>query len=141
MNHRRQADARSFRQLFALGLLVLGVVLPFASAVLGPARVGSAAPLPTAQLRIPTPRPAVVALAQATPNDQLAAAEQQPTTIAATPKPAAPAVEATPVTPAPAPPAEPTLTSTPIQLAPVEGGATQPIATLFPTVQAPANAP
>jgi peptidoglycan/xylan/chitin deacetylase (PgdA/CDA1 family) len=37
--------------------------------------------------------------------------------------------------------AEPTLTSTPIELAPVEGGAAAPVATLFPTVPGPADTP
>jgi len=49
-------------------------------------------------------------------------------------------VELTPVgEAAPALPIDPTLTSTPILLAPVEGGAVAPVATLFPTV--PVDAP
>jgi peptidoglycan/xylan/chitin deacetylase (PgdA/CDA1 family) len=132
--------------MFALGLLFLGVVLPFVSAVLAPAKLSGAAArsaaLPTAEVRIPTPQPAAVVLAQeASTTDQLAAAnlpplaEPQP---AATPAPAVPVVEVGAIAP-PALPAEPTLTSTPIQLAPVEGGAIAPVATLFPPL--PADAP
>lgn len=139
MNYRRQAGPRPFRLLFALGLLLLGVVLPFASAVLAPAKIGSAAALPTAQLRMPTPRPVVVALAQASSHDLPAVAEPQPPAIVATPASAIQAADVAPTLIAPAPPAEPTLTSTPIQLAPVEGGAAEPVATLFPTV--PGGAP
>ena len=134
MNYRRKADPHSLRRLFALGLLLLGVVLPFASAVLAPAKVGSAAALlaalPTAHLRVPTPQPAVIALAQAGASDQSTEAEPQSV-----------AVEPAPTQPTPAPPAEPTLTSTPIQLAPVEGGAAAPVAPFFPTAPAPADAP
>ena len=36
MTYRRKADPHSLRRLFALGLLLLGIVLPFASAVLAP---------------------------------------------------------------------------------------------------------
>ena len=75
--YRRRAARRSLRRLFALGLLLLGVVLPFASAVLAPAKLGSAAALaaalPTAHVRVPTPQPAVLALAQAGASDQSAA--------------------------------------------------------------------
>ncbi|HEU5098299.1 MAG TPA: polysaccharide deacetylase family protein [Roseiflexaceae bacterium] len=134
MNYRRKARQRRFRLLFALGLLVLGIVLPFASAVLAPPGRSIAAALPTAQLRMATPQPAVVALAQPALNDQLPAVAQQPDAITATAALAQPAVMATAAAPAAAPPAEPTLTSTPIPLAPVEGAA--PIATLFPTVAA-----
>ena len=45
MTYHRKASARSLRPLFALGLLLLGIVLPFASAVLAPAKVGGAAAL------------------------------------------------------------------------------------------------
>ena len=139
--YRRRAARRSLRRLFALGLLLLGVVLPFASAMLAPAKLGSAAPLaaalPTAYVRVPTPQPAVMALAQAGASDQ-SAPNEPPGTIA-TPAPAVPVVEPAPAAPAPAPPAEPTLTSTPMQLAPVEGGAAAPVATLFPV--APADVP
>jgi len=140
--YRRKAARRSVRQLFALGLLLLGVVLPFASAVLAPAKLGSAAPLavalPTAYVRVPTPQPAGMALAQAGASDQSAPNESQPTAVAATPDPAVPVVEPAPAA-APAPPAEPTLTSTPIQLAPVDSGAAAPFATLVPV--APADVP
>jgi peptidoglycan/xylan/chitin deacetylase (PgdA/CDA1 family) len=143
MNYRRKARPRSLRPLFALGLLLLGVVLPFASAVLAPAKLGSAAAqsvaLPTAHLRLPTPQPAVVALAQAGTSDQSAVVE--PLVPAATPAPAAPTVELGSAPPAAALPIEPTLTSTPIQLAAVEAGAVAPIATLFPTMSAPVDAP
>jgi peptidoglycan/xylan/chitin deacetylase (PgdA/CDA1 family) len=145
MNYRRKTDPRSLRRLFALGLLLLGVGLPFASAVLAPAKVGSAAALlaalPTAHVRVPTPQPAVMALAQAGASDQSSAAEPQSVAVVATPESAVPAVESAPSQPAPAPPAEPTLTSTPMQLAPVEGGAVASVATLFPTAPAPADAP
>ena len=141
--YRRKAARRSVRQLFALGLLLLGVVLPFASAVLAPAKLGSAAPLaaalPTAHVRVPTAQPALMALPQAGASDQSAANEPQPVAIA-TPAPAVPVVEPAPAAPAPALPAEPTPTSTPIQLAPVDGGPA-PIATLFPTAQMPQNVP
>lgn len=140
--YRRRRARRSLRRLFALGLLLLGVVLPFASAVLAPAKLGKAAALsaalPTAHIRAPTPQPAVIALAQAGTSDQ-SAAEPLPVAVAATPAPAVPAVEPAPDAAAAAPPVEPTLTSTPIQLAPVEGAAAIPIATLFPTV--PADVP
>jgi peptidoglycan/xylan/chitin deacetylase (PgdA/CDA1 family) len=141
---RRAARAR-LRRMFALGLLLLGIVLPFVSAALAPAKLsgaGRAAVLPTAQVRISTPQPAVVALAEAGTTNQVATdnlqpvAEPQP---AATPVPAVPAAELPPAAPPPALPADPTFTSTPIQLAPVEGGAIAPVATLFPTV--PADAP
>ncbi len=145
MTYRRKADPHSLRRLFALGLLLLGVGLPFASAVLAPAKVGSAAALsatlPTAHVRVPTPQLAVIAMAQAGVNDQSTVAEPLSVAVAATPASAAPAVEPAPIQPAPVPPAEPTLTSTPIQLAPVEGGAVAPIATLFPTAPAPEGAP
>ncbi len=145
MTYRRKADPHSLRRLFALGLLLLGIVLPFASAVLAPAKVGSAAALaaalPTAYVRAPTPQPAVMALAQAGASDQSAASEPQPVTMAATPESAAPTVAPAPSPPTPAPPAEPTLTSTPMQLAPVEGGAVAQVATLFPIAPAPADAP
>ena len=141
--YRRKAARRSLRRLFAVGLLLFGVVLPFASAVLAPAKLGSAAPLaaalPTADVRVPTPQPAGMALAQAGASDQSAPNESQPTAVAATPAPAVPVVEPAPAAPAPAPPAEPTLTSTPIQLAPVDSGAAAPFATLFPV--APADVP
>ena len=137
---RRKARQRRFRLLFALGLLVLGIVLPFASAVLAPAGRGIAAALPTAQLRVATPPPAVVALSQATSNDQPIAAVQQPEAINATPALAEPAVGPTALLLAAAPPAEPTLTSMPIPLAQVEGAAAQPIATLFPSAPADAAA-
>jgi len=140
--YRRRAARRSLRRWFALGLLLLGVVLPFASAVLAPAKLGSVAALPaalpTAHVRVPTQPPAGEALAQAGTRDQ-AAAEPQLVTVVATPAPAVPAVELALVAPAPVPPTEPTLTSTPIQLAPVEGGAAAPVATLFPV--APADVP
>jgi peptidoglycan/xylan/chitin deacetylase (PgdA/CDA1 family) len=136
--YRRRAARRSLRRLFALGLLLLGVVLPFAAAVLAPAKLGNAAALsaalPTAHVRVPTPQPAVISLAQAE-----VAVEPQPVAVAATPAPAVPLVEMTTAVPAPALATEPTLTSTPILLAPVEGGAVEPVATLFPTV--PADAP
>jgi peptidoglycan/xylan/chitin deacetylase (PgdA/CDA1 family) len=142
MNYRRKASPCSLRPLFALGLLLLGVVLPLISAVLAPAKVGGAAALsaalPTAHLRLPTPQPAVVALAQAGTSDQSRVAESQALTVAATPAPAAPTVE---FAPAPALPIEPTLTSTPIQLAPVEGGAVAPVATISPIAPAPVDAP
>ncbi|MEO7910578.1 MAG: polysaccharide deacetylase family protein [Roseiflexaceae bacterium] len=141
--YRRRAARRSSRRLFALGLLLLGVVLPFASAMLAPAKVGGvaalSAALPTAHLRLPTPQPAVIALAHAGTSDQ-SAAEPQSLAVTATPAPAA--VEPMPaVEPAPALPLEPTLTSTPMLLAPVEGGALPPVATLFPPVPAPVDAP
>jgi peptidoglycan/xylan/chitin deacetylase (PgdA/CDA1 family) len=138
MNYRRKvalirkARQRRLRLLFALGLLVLGIVLPFASAVLAPPGRGIAAALPTAQLRVATPQPAVVALAQSNANDEPPAIAQQPEAATAAPAPAEPIVEAPAAAPAAAPPAEPTLTSTPIPLAPVEGAA-EPVATLFPT--------
>lgn len=143
MNYRRKAGSRSLQLLFALGLLLLGVVLPFASAVRAPSTVAGAAALsaalPTAHLRLPTPQPAVRALAQAGTSDQSAAVAPQ---ALATPAPAAPTVELAPVEePTPALPIEPTLTSTPIQLAAVEGGAALPVATLFPTVLAAPDAP
>jgi peptidoglycan/xylan/chitin deacetylase (PgdA/CDA1 family) len=145
MNYRRKTDPRSLRRLFALGLLLLGVVLPFAAMLLAPAKVGGAAalsvPLPTAHVRVPTLQPAVMALAQAGTRDQPAAAEPQLLAVAATPESAAPAVESVPIQPALAPPIVPTLTSTPIQLAPVEGGAVASAATLFPTAPAPMDAP
>jgi peptidoglycan/xylan/chitin deacetylase (PgdA/CDA1 family) len=138
--YRRRAARRSLRQLFALGLLLLGVVLPFASAVLAPARLGGAAALaaalPTAHVRVPTPPPTVVALTQASTSDQAAGnAPPEPQPLA-TPAPAVPAVEPAPAEPAAAPPIEPTLTSTPIQLAPVDGSAAAPVATLFPVAPA-----
>jgi peptidoglycan/xylan/chitin deacetylase (PgdA/CDA1 family) len=143
--YRRKAARRSMQRLFALGLLLLGVVLPFASAVLAPTKVGSAATLsaalPTAHVRVPTPQPAVMALAQTGAGDQSAAAEPQPVAVAATPESAVPTVEPAPIQLATASSAEPTLTSTPIQLAPVEGGAVAPVATLFPIAPAPADAP
>ncbi|MDQ2996883.1 MAG: polysaccharide deacetylase family protein [Chloroflexota bacterium] len=143
--YRRRAARRSARRLFALGLLLVGVVLPFASAMLAPTQVGGAAALsaalPTAHLRMPTPQPKVVALAQAGTSDQSAAVEPQSLTVDATPAPAVPTVELTPVgEAAPALPIDPTLTSTPILLAPVEGGAVAPVATLFPTVPVAAPA-
>jgi peptidoglycan/xylan/chitin deacetylase (PgdA/CDA1 family) len=130
--------------LFALGLLLLGVVLPFASVLLAPAKPGDAtalsAALPTAHLRLPTPQPKVVALAQAGTSDQSAAIDSPPLVVEATPAAAVPIVELTPVgEAAPALPPDPTLTSTPIPLAPVEGGAGVPVATLFPAV--PVDAP
>jgi len=142
MNYRRTASPRSLRTLFVLGLLLLGIVLPLASAVLAPAKVSSGAAqsvaLPTAHLRLPTPQPAVVALAQAGTSDQSAVAPPA----LATPAPVAPTVEFAPaVASAPAPLIEPTLTSTPIQLAPVEGGALATVATLFPIVPAPVDTP
>jgi peptidoglycan/xylan/chitin deacetylase (PgdA/CDA1 family) len=79
-----------------------------------------------------------MALAQAGTSDQAASAPQ-PVVVAATPAPAVPAVAPAPAAPAPLPVIGPTLTSTPIQLAPVVGGAAEPVATLFPV--APANAP
>src|SRR5438046_939209 len=120
MNYRRKvayyrgrAARRSLRQLFALGLLLFGVVLPFASAVLAPAKLGNAAALlaalPTAQVRMPTPQPVVLALAQAGTSDQSAAAA-----VAATPASAAPTVAPAPPPPVAALPAEPTLTITPV---------------------------
>jgi len=143
--YRRRAASRSLRRLFALGLLLLGVVLPFASAVLAPAKVGGAAALvaslPTAHVRVPTPQPAVMALVQAGASDQPAAAEPQSVAAAATPETTVLEVEPAPSPPTPTPLGEPTLTSTPIQLAPVEGGAVAPVATLFPTAPAPADAP
>jgi peptidoglycan/xylan/chitin deacetylase (PgdA/CDA1 family) len=129
---RRKARQRRLRLLFALGLLLLGIVLPFLSALLTPPRRGIAAALPTAQLRVLTPQPGVVALAQSTPSGQPPAVAQQSEAIPAAPAPIEPAVEATAAVPAAALLAEPTLTSTPIPLAPVEGAA-QPVATLFPT--------
>ena len=135
--YRRRAARRSLRRLFALGLLLLGVVLPFASAILAPAKVGGAAALsaalPTAHVRVPAPQTTALALAQAGASDQSAAVEPQPVAVAATPASAAPAVVPAPAAPAPAPLIEPTLTSTPIQLASVEGDAAAPVATLFPT--------
>jgi len=83
----------------------------------------------------------VIALAQAGTSDQLPAVEPQSPAVAATPAPAAPIVEPASDAPAPAPLMEPTLTSTPIQLAPVDGSAVAPIATLFPIAPAPADAP
>src|SRR2546423_4754457 len=95
--YRLRAARRSLRRLFALGLLLLGVVLPFAAALLAPARLGSAAALPaalpTAHVRVPTPQPAVVALAQAHVSDQAVA---EPQAVAATPAPAVPAGGAAP---------------------------------------------
>jgi peptidoglycan/xylan/chitin deacetylase (PgdA/CDA1 family) len=129
---RRKASQRRFRRLFALGLLLLGIVLPFLSAVLAPAGRGIAAALPTAQLRVATPQPDVIGLAQSPSNDQPPTVAQQSDSITAAPAPAEPALESTAVLPAAAPPAEPTLTSTPIPLAPVEGAA-EPVATQFPT--------
>src|SRR5262245_22113514 len=140
MNYRRKTNPRSFQLLFALGLLILGVVLPFASAVLAPAAPGMAAALPTAQLRMPTPRPAVVALAQANTSDQPPATDSPPALPTANPELTAPATDAAPNAAAPTPQAEPTPTITPVQLAPVNGGVAEPIATLFPTVAVPANA-
>lgn len=126
---------RRLRLMFAWGLLVLGIGLPFVSTLLAPPGRGMAAVLPTAQLRAVTPLPGVVALAQSASNDQPTAILQQPQAI--TPAPAGPAVDPTAALPVAAPPAavpppEATLTSTPIPLAPVEG-APQPVATLFPT--------
>src|SRR5215216_4456089 len=99
--YRRRAARRSARRLFALGLLLLGVVLPFASAVLAPAKVGGAAglsaALPTAHLRLPTPQPKVVALAQAGTSDQSAAVDPQSLTVDATPAAAVPIAELTPI--------------------------------------------
>src|SRR4051794_374144 len=101
--YRRRAARRSMRRLFALGLLLLGVVLPFAAAVLAPAKLGSAAALPmalpTAHVRVPTPQPAVLALAQASANDQPAAAEPPAVAVAATPASAAPVVPPAPSEP------------------------------------------
>ncbi len=143
--YRRRAARRSLRRLFALGLLLLGVVLPFAAAVLAPIKVGGAAvlpaALPTAHVRVPTPQPAVIALAQAGTSDQSAASDSQSATVAATPQAAAPAVVPATAQTTSAQPIEPTLTSTPIQLAPVDGGAVAPVATLFPTAPVPAGAP
>src|SRR5215217_5345332 len=91
--YRRRAARRSLRRLFALGLLLLGIGLPFASAVLAPAKVGSAAALavalPTARVRVPTPQAAVMPLAQAGASDQPTAAEPQPIAVVATPESAA----------------------------------------------------
>jgi peptidoglycan/xylan/chitin deacetylase (PgdA/CDA1 family) len=133
---RRKARQRRFRLLFALGLLVLGIVLPFASAVLTPAERGIAAALPTAQLRMRAPQPAVAALAQAASNDQPIPTVEQPEAIDATPALPDPALAATAILPAGALPAEPTLTSTPIPLAPVGGAPAEPLATLIPTAAA-----
>jgi peptidoglycan/xylan/chitin deacetylase (PgdA/CDA1 family) len=130
------------RRLFALGLLLLGVVLPFTAALLAPIKVGGAAfpaALPTAYVRVPPQQPAVIALAQAGTSDQPTVAEPQPVAAAPTPQAAVPAVEPATAQPVLAPLTEPTLTSTPIQLAPVDGGAIAPVATLFPV--APADAP
>jgi peptidoglycan/xylan/chitin deacetylase (PgdA/CDA1 family) len=137
--YRRRAAQRLARRLFAAGLLLLGVVLPLASALLAPAKVDGAlsAALPTAHLRLATPQAAVAALAQAGTSDQPSAGAPLP----ATPVPAVPAVEPGLATPAPAPPIEPTLTSTPVQLAPVGSDGLAPVATLFPTVPAPVDAP
>jgi peptidoglycan/xylan/chitin deacetylase (PgdA/CDA1 family) len=138
--YRRRAARRSLRRWFALGLLLLGVVLPFISAVLTSAKLGSAAAraaaLPTAHVRVPPPQPAVVPQAQAGASDQSAVGGPSPVAVVATPASAAPAVEMGSVALAPAPATEPTLTSTPIQLAPVAGGAVAPVATLFPVAPA-----
>jgi peptidoglycan/xylan/chitin deacetylase (PgdA/CDA1 family) len=140
--YRRRAAQRSLQRLFALGLLLLGVVLPFASLILAPAQLSGAAALaavlPTAHLRVPTSQPIAVAVVQAGAIDQVAAAEAPLAAPVATPALAVPAVEPGSAAPALAPAVEPTLTSTPIQLAPVAGGAA-PVATLFPTVPAPVD--
>jgi peptidoglycan/xylan/chitin deacetylase (PgdA/CDA1 family) len=158
MIYRRPADSRSLRLLFVVVLLVLGVLLPFISAMLAPtARGVAAAALPTAYVRAPTPRPEIVALAQGPmPNLQIVPRpttnDRRPTTNDRMAAVTATAVEPPPGTPipavqalatAPAAPAqpEPTLTITPVPLAPVEGGAAQPVATLFPTAPAEGRAP
>jgi peptidoglycan/xylan/chitin deacetylase (PgdA/CDA1 family) len=151
MTYGRPADSRALRLLFVLVLLELGIVLPLASAVLAPVSSSmAAAALPTAYVRVPTARPELVALAggQLIASPQRTAANQPVAVTVSVPtlEPAATATwaqspSAAALVASVAPQAEPTLTSTPVALAPVDGAATLPVATLFPTAPAEVGAP
>jgi peptidoglycan/xylan/chitin deacetylase (PgdA/CDA1 family) len=139
------------RSLFAILLLVVGVVLPFLSAfsASGGAQV-AASGLPTARVlvsaknrepqteNLPTAinlRPTALARRSDTPSDRPIAVS---TTL-----PVQPTLSRAPTDAPPEPPTA-TLTNTPEPLppvlAPADGAASQPLATLFPTLLPPAEA-
>src|SRR5262245_49822518 len=148
--HRRSTSSRSTRLVFALALLALGVILPFASAFSAPAAArGMARLLPTAHVLARAVRPVVASNQRPALSDPLEASGQPPSENAAVPAPLGPqdqppklptstSIEAQ----AAVPPIVPTPTITPVPLGQVgaDSGA-PPVATLFPTIGAlPAGA-
>jgi peptidoglycan/xylan/chitin deacetylase (PgdA/CDA1 family) len=124
MTNRRRPGSRGLELIFALALLLYGVVFPFLSTALSPPeRILAAVALPTAQVRVPTPQDTVALMQLPIGSEPLMPSNGHPAVEAlpAAPFSEPPAVAAQPPQPIPQPPM-PTLTNTPVQLGVVAAG-------------------
>jgi peptidoglycan/xylan/chitin deacetylase (PgdA/CDA1 family) len=123
MPNRRRPGSRGLELIFALALLLYGVVFPFVSTALSPPeRLLAAAALPTAQVRVPAPQALVVLPRPPVDGRQAVAGGPRPAgggILPPTPPLENPAATVQPQ--ATLPPA-PTLTNTPVQLGAVAAG-------------------